>query len=267
MPPFERCAHGFHWDYNQSKCVPDTGPQTCPAGEHWDSAQNKCVPDIIVDPGTGEIDPNGLKWLVGKGKQTVIAQSRDEATDDRWSGNVTGLMNGFEATFIGKSIGTSGDAHFAMKQFSGNHSGSGADKNAWYDTGLRQDGTIQLQTEFPHPSNHDFELSDSEQFIKKISKNLEGNWLGLKWCVMLVKPGGTRKDGIRCRMWVDEDPLDVNGKPKNGWKLVYDFIDTGQVIPADKQLVDEQDMEVRRSDTKNHEVFQGGLHVRVPLTN
>jgi hypothetical protein len=210
----------------------------------------------------GDIDSNGLQWLVAKGAQTVIKQSRDEATDDRWSGNVKGLRNGFEATFIGKSIGTSGDAHFAMKQFSGNHSGSGTEKNAWYDTGLRQDGTVQLQTEYPHPNNHTFTLPSSNFFIKKISKGLEGNWIGLKWSCMCVKPNGTRQDGIRCRMWVDEDPLGTDGKPKNNWKLVYDFIDTGQVIPADKQLVDEQDCEVRRSDTKSHEVFAGGLHVR-----
>ena len=263
-PPFKKCAHGEHWDYTLNKCVPNTQPEQCPVGQHWDSAQNKCVPDIIVDPDpTGELDSNGVKWLVAKGKQSVIEQSRDEATDDRWSGNITGLFNGFEATFYGKSIGTNSSSHFAMKQFSGNHSGSGASKNAWYDTGLRVDGTVQLQTEFPHPSNHDFSLSDTEQFIKKISKGLEGNMLALKWCVMLVKPNSTnRKDGIRCRMWVDEDPIDANGKPKNGWKLVYDFVDSGQIIPADKQLVDEQDCEVRRSDTKNHEVLFGGLNVR-----
>jgi hypothetical protein len=220
-------------------------------------------PNTPTPDNTGVLDQMGIKWIVAKGKQSMIEQTRDEATDDRWSGNVTGLRNGFEATMIAKGTGTSGDAHFAMKQFSGNHSGSGTEKNAWYDTGLRQDGSVQLQTEYPHPKNHDFTLPDANWFIKKISKGLEGNMIGLKWCVMCVKPNGTRKDGIRLRMWVDEDPIDpATKKPRNNWKLVYDAIDTGQIIPADKQLVDEQDCEVRRSDTKSHEVFGGGLHVR-----
>ena len=211
--------------------------------------------EIIPDPDpTGEIDEHGIKWLVAKvsSPKTIVEMSRDEAADDRWSGNITGLRNGFEATFIGKSTGTNDSSHFAMKQFSGNHSGSGAEKNAWYDTGLRIDGEVQLQTEYPHPNNHDFSLPDANWFIKKISKGLEGNWIGLKWCVVTMKPNGTRQDGIRLRMWVDEDPLDANNKPKNNWQLVYDFIDTGQVIPADKQLVDEQDCEVPKEVILTH---------------
>ena len=253
--------------------VSTSGPLPCLQNECKDPVTNQCRPiganeekDVngfcktkTPDP-TGEIDEHGIKWLVAKvsSKKTIVPMSRDEATDDRWSGNVTGLRNGFEAVFIGKSIGTNSSSHFAMKQFSGNHSGSGSEKNAWYDTGLRVDGEVQLQTEYPHPNNHDFSLPDANWFIKKISKGLEGNWIGLKWCVVTMKPNGTRQDGIRLRMWVDEDPLDANNKPKNNWKLVYDFIDTGQVIPADKQLVDEQDCEVRRSDTNSHEIYGDG---------
>ena len=212
---------------------------------------------------SGVLDQMGIKWLVAKGKQSMIEQTRDEADDDRWSGNVLGLRNGFEATMIAKSTGVASDGHFAMKQFSGNHSKGDWQNNAWYDTGLRLDGTIQLQTEYPHPKNHKFTLTDKEQPIKKISKTLEGNWIGLKWsCITLTKDGDRGNGGVRCRMWVDEDPIDASGKPKNGWKIVYDFVDNGQVIPKEKVITDEQDCEIRRSGTKSHEVYGGGLHVR-----
>lgn len=213
---------------------------------------------------TGEVDQFGIQWLVGKGGQHLIKQSRDEATDDRWSGNVKGLRNGFEATMYAKGTGLKvNDAHFAMKQFSGNHSGSGTQNNAWYDTGFRDTGQLQLQTEFPHPNNHDFELPDTQCFIRDLGFKLEGRWLGLKWSCMTLKENGTRADGgVRCRMWVDRSGMDANGKPQNKWELVYDFIDTGQVIPKEKAIPDEQDCEVRRSDTKEHEIYGGGLHVR-----
>lgn len=213
--------------------------------------------------GGGEKDKFGIEWLIGKGDQFLIKQSRDETTDDRWSGNVTGLRNGFEATMYAKGTGLKvNDAHFAMKQFSGNHSGSGTSKNAWYDTGFRDTGKLQLQYEQPHPNNHNFSLPDSQCFIRDLGFKLEGRWLGLKWSCICLKPNGSPENGgVRCRMWVDRSGLSPDGKPQNKWELVYDFVDTGQVIKGHTPP-DEQDCEVRRSDTKEHEVYGGGLHVR-----
>ena len=149
-----------------------------------------------------------------------------------------------------------------MKQFGGNHSGGGAASQRWYDNGIRVDGTVQLQWEGPHPNNHDYELPDTKLFIKKLSKGLEGNWIGLKWRCEKVKPDGSPADGgVRVRMWVDEDPLDANNKPKNGWKLVLDFIDgvdATVINPQDYKAPDEQDCEVRRSDTSSHEIYSDG---------
>jgi hypothetical protein len=208
----------------------------------------------------------GIKWLVAKGAISMIKQSRDKPTDDRWSGNVKGLVMGYEQTRSAKSIGTSGDAHFASKLMGGNHSGGNASSQRWYDLGIRQDGTIQLQWEGPHPKNHSFTLPESKQFIKKLSKALEGNWIGLKWCCQKLKTDGSPSNGgIRCRMWIDEDPIGQDGKPKNNWKLAFDFIDGVDVKvinPQDYQSPDECDIEVRRSDTKSHEVYGNGLFVR-----
>ncbi|HET6717116.1 MAG TPA: metallophosphoesterase [Nitrososphaeraceae archaeon] len=263
-PPTSPPGPGFKFDPKLNKWIPilehpsfipDHPTPTKP------TPKAKAIPSNPADT-TGELDQMGIKWLVAKGKQSLIEQTRDEADDDRWSGNVTGLRNGFEATMIAKSIGVSADGHFAMKQFSGNHSGSGTEKNAWYDTGVRSNGEIQLQYEQPHPKNHDFSLPDSQLFIKNIGKPLDGNTIGLKWSCVTVKPDGSPENGgVRCRMWVDTDPLDTNGKPKNNWKLVYDFVDTGQVIKGHTPP-DEQDCEIRRSGHKSHEVYGGGLHVR-----
>ena len=117
--------------------------------------------------------------------------SRDEDTDDRWSENIPGCENGFQAIFIGKSTGTNDSSRFAMKQGGSNRSQGNWEDERWLDTGVRIDGTIQLQFEGPHPKNHDFTLPATKQFIKKLSKGLEGNWFGFRWKQQILKPGGS----------------------------------------------------------------------------
>lgn len=256
------CPAGQHWSEQEQRCVQDV--VTCPQGEHYDPVQGRCVPDDVQPD--GEVDQYGIKWLVGTGEQSVITMSRDTATDDRWSGNVKGLQLGYEATFIGKSIGTNNSSHFAMKCFGGNHSKGDWQNQRWYDLGIRFDGEIQLQWEGPHPNNHDFVLPERCQFIKKLSKGLEGNFIGLKWAIMkLAGPSGSPSNGgVRCRMWVGENPLDANNKPTNDWKLAFDFIDGKDVNVIDPQSFsapDEQDCEVRRSDTERHDVYGLGTIV------
>ncbi|MGE0172350.1 MAG: hypothetical protein AB7T49_06180 [Oligoflexales bacterium] len=211
---------------------------------------------------------HGIGWFFGRGKVTTIKQSRDEADDDRWSENVDGCEIGFEATMIAKSIGIADDGHFAMKQGGSNHSGGGADKERWLDTGVRSDGEIQLQWEGPHPKNHDFELPAGKMFLKETGKALEGNWLGLKWAQVKLagKDGSPANGGVRWMMWINTDVDQSNGKPDNSkWRQVYDFIDGKDVEVIQPQtfvMTGTMDVEVRRSGTKSHEVYGGGLHVR-----
>ena len=293
-PRIPKCRKGYKWNPTRKICEIDTTnppppppPPPCLQGECKDRNTGQCRPigpneekDSLgfcklkdtnppppppppPPPVEGEIDEHGLKWMVARGTKEIVEMSRDEASDDRWSENITGCEKGFEAIFIGKSSDTSGDAHFAMKQGGSNHSGSGASSQRWLDTGLRQDGTIQLQWEGPHPSNHDFELPDTKQLIKKISKGLEGNWIGLKWCQQILKDGGSPADGgVRWRMWVDEDPIDATTKkPKNNWRLVYDFIDgidVKVIQPQTYKMTGSMDAEVRRSDTGRHDIYGAG---------
>jgi calcineurin-like phosphoesterase family protein len=283
-PPDPECPPGQHKNAN-GDCVPDV--ITCPAGQHWDGT--KCVPDVITcppgqhlengicvpdttnppDPGEGEVDANGVIWFLPevKGKQTIVVpQSRDEADDDRWSQNVEGCEQGFEQTMIAKSIGIASDGHFASKLGGSNHSKGDWAKERWMDLGVRSDGTVQLQWEGPHPSNHDFDLPDTKLFLTNIGKPLEGNWIGLKWAQNILKPGGTPADGgVRWRMWVNTD-IATDGKPDNTkWKLVLDFIDGVDVKviqPQTFRMTGTMDVEVRRSGTKSHEVYAGGLLIR-----
>ncbi|HKQ21705.1 MAG TPA: hypothetical protein VJS91_06675 [Nitrososphaeraceae archaeon] len=151
------------------------------------------------------------------------------------------------------------------------HSSSNYWNQRWYDTGLRKNGNVQLEWE-RHPEsgavNRPFDLSPDKLFITNIGKGLEGNWIGLKWsCIKVNRQanGSPSNGGVRVRMWVDTDPLGTDGRPKNNWKLCYDFIDgldTSVIEPQSYCAQDEQDCEVRRSDTKRHEVYGGGLHER-----
>jgi predicted phosphodiesterase len=217
----------------------------------------------------GVLDSRGIRWYYATGQQGLISQSRDEATDDRWSGNVSAIgQYGYETTMIMQNFqGTNSSSHFAMKHGGPNHSGDcdhteGGSCCCWYDTGIRVNGDVQLQIERPHPNNDDFSLPSSQQFIQNIGKGMEGNSIGLKWVWHPVTPGGSADNGgIRLMMWVDTDPVGTDGKPKNNWRLVYDFVDTGQVL-GDYPPPDEHDFEIRNSDTDSRTVFGGGFHWR-----
>ena len=253
--------------------VPPVTLPACPTGQHRDPVTLLCVADTpppgTPPPGTpaGTIDSRGIKWFNARGQQGVIAQSRDESTDDRWSGNVTGIAQyGFEATMILTFDGVSGDGHFAMKLWGPNHSApcgheESGDCCCWYDLGIRSNGDVQTQIERPHPSNDDFNLPASQQFITNIGKSMDGNTIGLKWLVFPVTPGGSVENGgIHIKMWVDTTGL-VGSLPANAWRLVLDFVDTGQILDGMPSL-NEQDFEVRNSDTDDQTAYGGGLHYR-----
>ena len=128
---------------------------------------------------------------------------------------------------------------------------SGGKECCWWDTGIRSNGEVQLQTEKPRPSNHTF---SAPLKIKNVGKPMDGNTIGLKWAD--IKEGSK----WRLRMWVDTNPIS-GGKPTNNWKLVYDFVDTYSNIATGYTVPDEWDCEIRISDTKTVNDY-GGLRVR-----
>ena len=217
-------------------------------------------PGTVTKPsstGAGVVDSNGIKWLYADGDITIVKQSRTNANDHRWSGNVSGLGKlGMEATmivdFTSASIASGG--HFAMKHGGGNHSGSGAGSQKWYDTGIRANGAIQVQTEHPHPNNHSFACSDvGGCSVANIGKGMSGSIIGLKW---ILQPSGS---GNLIGLYFDAAAL-TGGKPTNNWKKVFQIVDT-KLLPGWKPP-DTQDCEIRISDTSGEKAYAGGLHVR-----
>lgn len=186
----------------------------------------------------------GIKWFRAHGPIKIIKQTRDDAGDYRWSGNVSGLSKGAEATMYAKFSGVSGDGHFAMKI--GGPNRSGGKECCWWDHGIRSNGDTQTQTEKPRPNNHTYKPPLK---IKNIGKQMDGNMIGLKW-LLLVEGGKTHH-----KMWVD-----TSGSISNQWRLVFDFVDNYSNLKSGYSPPDEWDCEVRISDTKNVET--SGLHVR-----
>lgn len=217
-------------------------------------------PGTVTKPtatGAGVTDSNGIKWLYADGDITTIKQSRTNANDHRWSGNVSGLGKlGMEATMIVDftSANVAGDGHFAMKHGGPNHSGAGSSGGKWYDTGIRSNGAIQVQTEHPHPSNHSFACSDvGGCSVSNIGKGMAGSIIGLKW---VLQPSGS---GNLIGLYYDANAL-TGGKPTNAWKKVFQIVDT-KLLPGWKPP-DTQDCEIRISDTSGEKAYGGGLHVR-----
>jgi hypothetical protein len=207
--------------------------------------------------GGGVTDAKGIRWLYADGDITTIAQSRTEKDDHRWSGNVSGLGKlGMEATMIVDFTGASvkSDGHFAMKHGGPNHSGSGSSGGKWYDTGIRQNGAIQVQTEHPHPTNHTYSCSDvGGCSVSNIGKGMKGSIIGLKW---VLQPSGS---GNLIGLYYDASAL-TGGKPTNAWKKVFQIVDT-KLLPGWKPP-DTQDCEIRISDTDGEKAYGGGLHIR-----
>lgn len=237
------------------------GPNVCPTNWHWDTTLNHCVPDGTGTGGT-VIDTLGMQWHA-TGQGDVISQSRDESTDDRWSQNFDNILGGWEAIAIVTYEGSvGGDGHTAMKMWGGNHSGSGTSDNRWYDIGIRANGDVQTEWEGPHPDNHEFPCSTCT--MTNIGVGMEGNTIGHRWLIFPVVDGGSAENGgIRFLYWVDTDPLDSNGRPRNNWRLVLDITDTGQIIePSSYEADSTQELEMRISDSDDQTLYGGGLHMR-----
>lgn len=219
-----------------------------------------------------QIDSRGIQWLLATGEQTVQPQTRTDANDFRWSRNYENALCGFEVTGIGTFTGVASGGHYALKHWGPNHSAPcGYEESGecccWYDTGIRADGTVQLQTERPHPSNHDFTLSFNAStgplYKQNIGQAMDGNDIGLKWIFYpILQNGNADNGGMRLKMYSCINALS-GGLPTNAWQLCYDFIDnTTMDILTNYDVPEEQEIEVRNSDTNDTEFYGGGIHVR-----
>lgn len=238
-----------------------------------------------------QTDSRGIQWLLATGEQNVIAQSRNDPDDLRWSRNYSDALCGFEVTLIGTFDAVSSGGHCALKHWGPNHSGDcGYEESGecccWYDTGMRHDGEVQLQVERPHPSNSSgyrfggqvgaADPVNGPLYMENIGQAMDGNTIGLKWIFYPIIPNGSAHNGgIRIKMYRNLSAL-TGGVPNNNWVIVYDFVDNSTLDILDTtewwsghegspyEAPEEQEIEVRVSggSSVDAEMYGGGVHVR-----
>jgi hypothetical protein len=130
-----------------------------------------------------------------------------------------------EYTFIGKVDFTNPD-DFSFKVGSKNHSGNDPDgEGQCYSFGISSDGKIHLSKETPrHPKTPN--MDEHAKIVAGMPKSLgsiDNKLFGCKGVVQFIDGGKNVK--IDC--YVDMDPVDVAGKPKNNWKLWWTATDDG----------------------------------------
>jgi hypothetical protein len=112
----------------------------------------------------------------------------------------------------------------------------------WWDSGIRDDGTVYMEIERPHPNN------SGTKTYGNIGSHLDtGKPIGVRW---LIKKEGK---GIRLMQWVDA----TSGKSQgNQWKKTYDILDTGQFMPSSyySKIAKTQNVEIRMSDVNCSDV-------------
>jgi hypothetical protein len=74
-----------------------------------------------------------------------------------------------------------------------------------------------------HPHNINFNAPENIPSAKIIEDDLKEKWIGYATCAW--QEGEFR----HLQGWIDPDPFDSNGKPKNNWILGIDEVDKGQL--------------------------------------
>ncbi len=80
-------------------------------------------------------------------------------------------------------------------------------------------GQFYIASEHPHPKNFDAPESGKGKVFKIKSES----WIGYAVCAW--------QDGLfrHLQGWIDTDPFNEDGTPKNGWELGIDQVDEGQL--------------------------------------
>lgn len=143
--------------------------------------------------------------------------------DTYWLDDVPFMVG--EYTFIGKVDFTSPD-DFSFKVGSLNHSGNDPDgEGQCYSFGISSVGTIHMSKETPrHPKTPNFDKKVKiESGMPKSLGQIRNKTFGCKGIFQVVDGG----KNVQIDVYVDTDPLDAQGKPKNNWKKWFTAKDDG----------------------------------------
>jgi hypothetical protein len=118
-----------------------------------------------------------------------------------------------------------GQEKINMKTDGPNHGGcTSLPKCCWVEPNLNLENCkASLQVEFPHPENHESPAPSA----KTLNVSLEEKEIGFAVAVYWTQDGSNKWRTIE--MWVDPDPFDGSGKPKNNWQEIMHETDKGQI--------------------------------------
>jgi hypothetical protein len=112
-----------------------------------------------------------------------------------------------------------GDDTLSMKVRGGSHTDSSPSSSACIGV-LAQfsgQGSQLWEKELFHPKTPKYGVNKLVEY-----GSLRDRWVGVKAVVFNVA-GNTQAVS---QLWVDSDPFDAAGKPRNGWKRVYEYVDS-----------------------------------------
>lgn len=175
----------------------------------------------------GDTDEFGIKLLhKTTGNKVEMEEGSDHQNGKRYKVNhkfENYMMIGFFKT--GK-----GQERIEMKTDGPNHGGCRQlPKCCWIEPGLDlANCKALLSAEFPHPENHNDRPAPS---AKTLNVSLEEKWIGFSVCAYWTTDGSNKWRTVE--MYVDPDPFDSNGKPKNNWQEILHETDKGQITTSE----------------------------------
>jgi hypothetical protein len=206
-----------------------------------------------TDNGGGGGVATGSQWYKANGSTSAMPNVRcssgkcgtgsgSSSGGNRWENNTKGaLSKGYEVVvyFQIPSGAMCKGGHIGLKHGGPNHTPP-CDYQmgtccCWWDTGFRDDGTVYVEIERPHPHN-----TGTKMFGNIGSRLDSGKPIGVRWHIS--KEGA----GIRIMQWVDTSGT----AGANKWKETYNILDTGQFMPKDyyPHITNNQNIEIRISD-------------------
>lgn len=205
------------------------------------------------NPITGSVSST-TQWYKANGPTAAMPNARcssgkcgtssgGNSGGNRWENEMKGWMNkGFEVVvyFQIPQGAMCGGGHIGLKHGGPNHTPPCDYQTlgaccCWFDTGIRDNGTVYTEIERPHPHN------TGTKMYGNIGSRLDsGKPIGVRWHIS--REGA----GIRLIQWVDNSGT----AGANQWKETYNILDTGQIMPKDyfSHITNLQNIEIRISD-------------------
>ena len=204
------------------QCKDPTTQQCRPIGPNEEKDANGfCKPK--TQPG-GDIDENGMRLLHKiTGKKVDMEKGSDHRNGQRYNCNHKFKNYMVQGYFkLGK-----GQEKIEHKTDGPNHGGcKSLPICMWYELGYEiATGRSELQYEAPHPDNHD--VPDSALDLQVEVKVQPESWIGYEIAIW------DSAEGRRMEQWIDPDPFDAQGKPKNGWVKCLQATEKGQIFPKE----------------------------------